>query len=260
MHRIFFEHVIKKISQAKERADYLTKDINHPGITGQIREIAVNECITPFLTHSFSCGTGKVIDSLSNTSDQLDLIIYQNTLVPSILIHNELGFFPVECCKYVFEIKSKLTATELKDALKKAYSIFQLKSFPKEVGGVIQSGNIPITVLFAFDSDLKGCEIQRYLKYDSNIHPLIRVIVVLGKGYWYWGGKGEWIGVLADDLNESYEEFACFMTGFTNTLAEQELTFKHFSPGKYIGRENNEYNPVVIKGHSQITKIDIPNE
>ena len=246
MHPIFSAHVTTKISQAKERAEYLSKDINHPGIVGEIREIAVNECIAPFLTHSFSCGTGKIIDSFSNTSDQLDLIVYRNTLVPSLLIHNDLGFFPVECCKYAFEIKSKITATQLKDALKKAYSITKLKAFPNDTEEELTYGAIPRVVLFAFDTDLKGCEIERYLKYDPNTTPLITVIVILGKGYWYWGGKGEWLGFLSDS-NEPYEEFACFMAGLTNTLAAEELKFKHFSPGKYIGREK--YETVFIKGH-----------
>lgn len=50
MPSIVFDHIVKKISNAKAAADALATHTKHKGITGSIREIALKQCIEPFLT------------------------------------------------------------------------------------------------------------------------------------------------------------------------------------------------------------------
>ncbi len=139
-----FSYIANKIEAAKLRADTLAAGIGHHGIEGDIREIAIRECVEPFLTQSYQCATGKVIDSLENLSDQIDLIIYHKKVAPPILVNRDLGLFPVECVRYVFEVKSRLTATEVKDANKKFRSVSKLVSFPQTQGdGTKKGGGLP---------------------------------------------------------------------------------------------------------------------
>lgn len=114
----YYRHILNKITAAKKAADDMATDIEHPGLEGDLRELALKECIEPFLTHSFEVGTGKVIDTYQNLSDQIDAIIYHRKLVPPIFFSKELGLFPVESVRYVFEVKSNLNATQIKDSLK----------------------------------------------------------------------------------------------------------------------------------------------
>ena len=115
----YYDYIVNKISAAKKTADDLAKEVGHHGLEGQIRELALKECVEPFLTHSFQCSSGKMIDIFQSQSDQIDLIVYQTKAAPPILINKDLGFFPVECCRYAFEVKSTLTASQIKDAIKK---------------------------------------------------------------------------------------------------------------------------------------------
>jgi hypothetical protein len=162
----YFSYVLDRIATAKTRADKLASQMEHPGLAGEIRELAVRDCVEPFLTQSYQCGTGKIIDSFDNLSDQIDLLVYHRKIVPPILINRDLGFFPIACVRYAFEIKSRLTADEVRDANKKFASINSLRSFPqKQPDGTIRSGACPTTVLFAFGSDIVGSEIDRYMKH-----------------------------------------------------------------------------------------------
>lgn len=231
----YYRHILNKITSAKQAADAMAIDIDHPRLEGDLRKLALKDCIEPFLTHSFKVGTGKVIDTYQNLSDQIDAVIYHTKLVPPIFFSKELGIYPVESVKYVFEVKSKLSATQIKDSLKKFESIRKLKSFPRQKeGGLIEHGGLPTNVLFSFGSDITGSEIDRFLKYDSYQYPACVALVVLGKGYWFYhSGDKKWYG--SDTSNEGdLAEFVYFMTGFMNTLSREESTMRGFNPGSYV--------------------------
>lgn len=231
-----FDYITNRITAAKRNADSLASGIGHHGIAGEIREIAVKECIEPFLTQSYQCGTGKVIDSFQKLSDQLDLIVYHKKVAPPILVGRDLGLYPIECVQYVFEIKTTLNANEIRDSNKKFRSISMLTSFPKqEENGSITSGPRPTTVLLAFNSDIAGSEIERYQKHTVDDYPPCTVLCVLGKGYWFFHGPSKsWCGLETTRGYPPFFEFSMFITGLMNTLSSEETSIRPFSPGVYI--------------------------
>lgn len=231
-----FDYIANRVGAAKKNADSLAVGIGHQGIAGDIREIAARECVEPFLTQSYQCGTGKLIDSLQNLSDQIDLVLYHRKVAPPILISRDLGLFPVECVRYVFEIKATLTATEVKDANKKFCSVKKLISFPSPLpDGRIQGGSLPSTVLFAFGSDISGSELDRYLRHTDDVDPPCTVLCVLGKGYWYYDQRDKaWHGLETSPTHPAFIEFCTFIAGLMNTLALEETSMKPFRPGAYV--------------------------
>ncbi len=232
----YFDYIANRIAAAKRNADSLASGVGHHGIEGEIREIAARDCVEPFLTQSYQCGTGKVIDSTQNLSDQIDLVVYHRKVAPPILVNRDLGFFPVECVRYVFEIKATLTATEVKDANKKFSSVSRLMSFPKkDEDGTIKGGRLPTTVLFAFGSDISGSEIERYRKHTEVDFPPCTVLCVLGKGYWFYSSETKsWHGQECGVDLPPFTEFCMFITGFMNTLAAEESSIRPFQPGAYV--------------------------
>jgi len=237
-----FDYIVDRISSARATADGLARGLKHRGLEGQIREIAARECVEPFLTQSYRCGTGKVIDSNQGISDQIDLVVYDRKVVPPILITPDLGLFPIECVRYVFEVKSRLTAAEIRDADKKFDSVARLIAFPKKnADGSITGSASVSTVLLAFDSDISGNELDRYLKHadPTRSTPACVALCVLGKGYWFFDGATKrWHGGATRTGDAAFTEFAYFITGFMNTLAQQELTFRAFQPGSYVHVED----------------------
>lgn len=231
-----YDYIIRRVAAAKHQADGLCAQMNHRGLEGQIRELAARECLEPFLTQSFRCGTGKVIDSLQTTTDQTDLIVYHRKVAPPILVNQELGLFPVECVRYVVEVKSTLTATQIRDANTKFESVRRLRSFPKiNSEGNITSGALPTTVLLAFGSDTLGSELDRYRKHTETLdHPPCTVLCVLGKGYWFYdASSGNWHGE-ETRAQSDFREFCMFVTGFMNTLSSEETSIRPFLPGAYV--------------------------
>jgi len=231
-----FDYIVNRIAAAKQNASSLAAGIGNPGIEGDIREIAARDCIEPFLTQSFQCGTGKIIDSFQAMSAQIDLIVYHRKVAPPILIGRELGLYPVECVRYAFEIKTTLTAAAVKDANEKFRSVSKLISFPrKKSDGSFHRGGNPVTVLFAFDSDIVGSELDRYTKHTDDALPPCTVICVLGKGYWFYDPTTtNWRGQEFSVTEPPYTEFCRFICGFMNTLAADETSMKPFKPGAYV--------------------------
>ena len=230
----YFDYITSLIKGAKEKADKLAAQVDHNGLAGEIRELAAQTCIEPFLTQSFRCGSGKVIDSLQNKSDQADIVIYHKKTAPPVFFSSQLGLFPIECVRYVFEVKSTLTATEIKDANKKFRALRALKSYPKTgEDGVVTGGPMPATVLLAFSSDIVGDELERYLKHTEDGFPPCVVLCVLGKGYW-WYTEGKWYGMQVVPNMPPFGEYAAFVTGLMNTLSSEECSIKPFHPGPYV--------------------------
>lgn len=234
--RTYYDLIRKRIAHAADEAAEKAKILDHPSLAGTIREIALRDCIEPYLTHSFHCGTGKIVDTTGHLTKQIDLVVYQTKLAPPLMVSAEIGIFPAECCAYAFEVKSTLNATEIRSALEVAESVRRLRRFPKADGngGLAYQTSGPATILFAFGSDISSHELDRYLKYDTAPNPAFVGILVLGKGYWYWDKEKGWHGTTAEEFEEPEGIFALFIAGFTNTLAAHEATLRGFRPGNYI--------------------------
>lgn len=234
-----FDHIVQKIDAARRKADSLANGMAHPGIEGQIREIAARDCVEPFLTQSYQCSTGKIIDTRQLQSDQIDLIVYHRKVAPPILIDRNLGLFPVECVRYAFEIKTTLTADGIRDANRKFRSVSRLVSFPcKQADGTVKGGAMPATVLFAFGSDISGSEIERYQRHTDEKDPPCTVLCVLGKGYWFYHNEAGWLGREAAADQPQYIEFCMFIAGLMNSLAADETSLRPFSPGAYVSLDD----------------------
>lgn len=253
-----FDYIANRIAAANRNADSLASSIGHPGIAGQIREVAARECVEPFLTQSYQCGSGKVIDSTQKLSDQIDLVVYHKKVAPPILISRDLGLYPVECVRYVFEIKATLTATEVKDANKKFQSVSRLTSFPKkQPDGSVKGGGLPSAVLLAFGSDISGSELDRYRKHTEGEHPPCTALCVLGKGYWFYDANTKsWYGQEASASWPPFTEFCMFITGFMNTLAAEETSMRPFSPGAYVNVDDVIFRPLTGAAAQQGAQAD----
>lgn len=249
-YKAYHKYIVELVRSAMQKANNAAETLNHRALEGEVREIALKLCIEPFLTVNFGVGAGKVIDSYGNTSSQIDVIVYDKRSLSPIFYKNEMGLFPVEGVRYIFEVKSKLTAKEIRDANKKFLSVSQLISYPEEddSGKIIRRGNTPAAVLFAFDSNAKGNEADRYVKISRENGSSCSCICVLGKGYWIFDYENkEWVGEEKTPDIPDFDEFCTFITGFVNTLYDEGLNFRRFYPGKYISSEIGRKNVERLK-------------
>jgi hypothetical protein len=142
--------ILLALSQSKDASE-----LRHPGLKGRVREVFVKELLTPFLSPNLGICTGNVVDSHGGISGQIDIIIYDKTLIPSLLLIGEVGVIPIESVLATIEVKSTLTRGELKKAIKNARSIKTLRAEFPEVKPESLIKSSPVCCLYAFDSDSK---------------------------------------------------------------------------------------------------------
>lgn len=129
----------------------------HPNDVGGNREDILINFFNRHLPHKFKAVRGgKIFDSDGRMSNQVDVVIYDNT-VPRLGSQNNTLYL-AEGVVTAIEVKPKLTKDELKLAIKNLESIKQIK---KKIGAGIVIGNYRNDVycgIFSFESslDFKG--------------------------------------------------------------------------------------------------------
>lgn len=97
--------------------------VNHNGLKEQLRETLVRLLLRPLLPPQVGVGTGEVITHNGKTSTQQDVVVFDKTDVPPLLVGDVGGLFPLESLVYTVEVKSILSIEELRKANESARSI-----------------------------------------------------------------------------------------------------------------------------------------
>lgn len=243
---IFRSEFITRVRTALTRADAITK-IEHHGLAGRAREIFVKDLLRPILPPYVDLGTGKISDSEGHHSRESDVVIYSAATLPPLLIEADFGIYPAEACIYSIEVKSRLTADELTNAILKHRELRNLRYLPSAMNEAYQPGTpCPpvIPALFAFKTDLAEGgkeELVRYRELDdeADVHPAIPVICVAGRGYWWFKPNEpaeKWIN---HPPNAEHEEIIDFLAGIANTVPDQVMVKGRPRFGNYISRPRN---------------------
>lgn len=176
MSNFIYEIINQKIDFLKH--SYKTnKIVNHQGTKGSLNELLLEELIKGVIPEKYKITKGIIQDSKGIQSNETDLIIYNPEILPSILFGNSLSFVPVEAVDYVFEIKSTLSASEIKTTIEKFNNCKKLEGFKG------------INSLFGFDTDLKNkSELERLSDYDKDFfyNPSMGVFTISNKGYYFF--------------------------------------------------------------------------
>lgn len=101
--------------------------IIHPGSKGDALENTWIEWLRKYLPNRYCIEKAIVIDSDGNTSDQIDVVIYDNWYTPFIFTQNGLHYIPAEGVYAVFEVKPNISKEYIKYAGNKIASVRQLK-------------------------------------------------------------------------------------------------------------------------------------
>lgn len=212
---IITRKINEKISSIKNEYK-VNKDVVHNGVKGGLNESELSDLIKDIIPLRYKVTKGIIENAQGEQSNETDILIYDDEILPSYM-KSDLSFVPVEAVKYNFEVKSSLNATELKTTQEK------FKHF-KSIGGTSP------TVLFAFSSDIKGSEISRYYKNESNVdfftNPSISVINVSGKCYYFKSvsecyvkdhfSNKEWLKMVSKSIDMDWE-------GAVNSFREMML-------------------------------------
>lgn len=218
--------------------------LQHAGLAGQLRELLVRELLRPIVPSYVGFGSGKIVDHLGHESRQIDLIVYDNRMMPPLLFATDesVGLYPVEACVYAVEIKTKATAKDVRHAIEVGSSVGGLQYVPEYCRDGVPLSRV-FTVLFAFGSTTRSSETEAERWRNSQhgkeragvvqqidaagtwqIHmlPPLMIACVVGRGYGYYDpskGSGSF-GWLYESPYAGYEVLSC-MAGVSNTLLKR---------------------------------------
>ena len=146
----------QKLLQVK--LELSAKSVTHPGTLGEVNENYFIEVLRKYLPKRYAVDTGIVIDSLGNTSDQIDVIIYDNQYTPTLLDQQNHRFIPAEAVYAVLEVKPTIDKGYLKYAAKKAASVRKLLRTSVKI--VHAGGEFPAKSLFSIVAGVVASKIN----------------------------------------------------------------------------------------------------
>jgi hypothetical protein len=162
------------------------KDLPHEGEKGGIRERRVADFLKSILPHCFGIGSGHIIDTLGNTSGQIDIVIYNALDGIRLPIDEYYSLFPCESVHAVIEIKSTLSASSGKKPSGSIHDCVEATTKVKALKkvGEITPNDIPC-IIFAYRSGWKDepeKEIAKWFQKFGTGKSLPEIVYILDPG------------------------------------------------------------------------------
>ena len=123
--------------------------LSHKETKGVLRELFVREALRPFLASNCDIGSGIIINQRGIQSNQTDIVIYDNRILPPFIKQQNIGVFPVESVLATIEVKSNLRKTDIDKAETDAKLLCETIHRQQHITSSI-SGPDPYCALFGF--------------------------------------------------------------------------------------------------------------
>jgi hypothetical protein len=107
--------------------DLSSKSITHSGVMGEVNEQHFIEVLRRYLPKRYAVDQGIVVDCNGNTSDQIDVVVFDRQYTPTLLDQHSHRFIPAEAVYCVLEAKPNLSKQYLEYAATKAESVRRLE-------------------------------------------------------------------------------------------------------------------------------------
>ncbi|WP_062609666.1 DUF6602 domain-containing protein [Caballeronia calidae] len=216
------------------------KSLKHQGVKGTVLEILIAKLFRPLLPSDIGIGSGQVIDQMGgNMSTQIDIVLYDKSILPPALYDESTGIFPIEAVLYAIEVKTTLTAKDLAVAHDSAAALGSFGYLPglENSDGTPQHHTIQRVrnVVFALTSDLSGKALKECQRYEKiykrkKQSPALAALCVVGREY-SWDQGEHWIVYPG---TENFDEVLSFIGGVTNSYKDIARSRHYPKLGNYL--------------------------
>ena len=171
--------IFQRISQQLLEDFKMSSQISHSVVKGEFREGYLRDFLeSGKIPPKYGIGSGLIINSSNEESNQSDLIIYDRDKCPTWMLYKRVQVFPIEGIYGVIEVKSRLSKEELLKGLAQIEKLRQM--VPK--GAV----SLPFGIIFAYqlsNNSLDSLE-KNLSDYQKEKSPSVwpNLIVVLQEG------------------------------------------------------------------------------
>jgi hypothetical protein len=123
-----FQAAFRQTAKVVFRDEGKRNKLMHPGEFGTYREAIVADLISAFLPQKLEIDTGFIVNANDGISGQIDLIVYDPSLTPTLESKNRQRFFPIETVVAVGEVRSDISPERLTDGLRRLAKVKALRA------------------------------------------------------------------------------------------------------------------------------------
>jgi len=124
--RKFLRQTFVDVQQELEVKLRSSRNITHDGTLGAVNENHWLKVFRAYLPERYAVHSGIIIDSQGQTSDQIDIVIYDLHFTPTLLSRDGMRYIPAEAVYAIFEAKPHIDKGYLEYAAEKAKSVRDL--------------------------------------------------------------------------------------------------------------------------------------
>lgn len=105
----------------------IAEGINHPVVSGDVKENHWQRILDSYLPKRYQVEKAIVVDVEGETSDQIDIVIFDRQYTPFLLNVDGAKYVPAEGVYAVFEVKPEISLKNIEYAGQKVFSVRKLK-------------------------------------------------------------------------------------------------------------------------------------
>jgi len=88
---VVYRDLILARAQAAIGAAKAATGVGHSGLKGQLREIVIRDLLRPLFPSDIGLGTGEIITADNQRSRQQDIVVFDKSIVPPVLLEGTTG-------------------------------------------------------------------------------------------------------------------------------------------------------------------------
>ena len=238
------------------KADFeLSGLVEHRGSKGAVRERVVQDFLRSYVPRNVAVlGSSEVVDATGAVSGQCDVLLV-DAGTPPLWVEEDLRVVPAECVYVVIEVKSNLTADEMRSAWASVRKVKALAKSaylpdrgPVEHNVHVYGRNWQHTTtkayIFAYDGatlETLGATLAELVRSEPDPALRLDAVFVLNRGVLAWLAPSEW-GLSATQrpgdhlqaIAATPEQVLSQLIGFL-TLEASNVISRRFDPRPYMG-------------------------
>lgn len=197
--------------------------LHHKSQMGRLRELFVSKILSRFLTSQFGIGTGVIINQNREQSKQIDIIIYDNRILPPFVEEQKVGVYPAECVLGVIEVRSWISKEIIEKYAEAARILYEEIYHPSHSSLYKDFANMkPFYSLVGFHNkgiskDMNEKNILEWM--NNNAQPMFGVCLVNGFSWLNLRPKGSL--KMFDKHNEETKAFVAVLLDNIRTISEK---------------------------------------
>lgn len=241
------KHASSVVGWMLEKADSIG-GLDHRLTKGQLRELFVADILNSFLTSQFDIGSGIILNKNGQQSNQTDIIISDNRILPPFLREQSIGVYPAESVIATIEIKSHLGKQDIIDAQFAAERLHNDVFNHQEIlYNEVSECELfkPLCAVFGFygsGADVLNQENSGQQWLNENIKNLLAIC--LAKKYSWMKVQDNWALRKADiNSHEEIKRFIAVLIDNIRTRSEHRLNVMGLQHRDWLGQYIRDYGP-----------------